>query len=229
MGEVATLTDRADELFREVQRVVTACQSELSVSREDDVVIVEGKFVVWDDQGPLDSYSVFIGFFSDFPATSPQVYETEGRIPRDLHRHVAPSDGACCLAVWEAWLAEVREPTVEAFFRGPLHDFFFSQTYFDANGEWPFGERSHGIAGIVEAFSEILRVEQDRQVVVAYLRLMCRRHLGGHTACPCGIGRRLRDCHRDQVEALRGQIPRDLAQRMLRQVDTSKRSKKTRD
>ena len=190
------------------------------------LAIVEGKFVVWDYQGPLDSYSVLIGIFSDFPATSPRVYETEGRIPRELDRHVFPSDGTCCLTVWEAWLAEVQEPTIEAFFRGPLHDFFFSQTYFDVHGEWPFGERSHGIAGVVEAFSEILGVEQDRQVVVAYLRLMCRRHLGGHAACPCGVGRRLRDCHRDQVEALRGQIPRDLAQRMLRQLDTGKRSNK---
>jgi len=226
MGEVATLTDRADDLFREVQRVATACQSELFVSREDDVVIVKGKFVVWDDQGPLDSYSVFIRFFSDFPATSPRVYETEGRIPCDLDRHVFPSDGACCLAVWEAWLAEVQDPTVEAFFRGPLHDFFFSQTYFDAKGEWPFGELSHGISGVVEAFSEIPGVRQDRQVVVAYLRLICRQHLGGHAICPCGSGRRLRDCHRDQVEVLRGRFPRELALRMLRHVDTRKKSKK---
>ncbi|MEI4235415.1 hypothetical protein [Roseovarius sp. D22-M7] len=63
MGEVATLTNQIDELFREVQRVAAACQPELTISREDDVVLVEGKFVVWHDQGPLESYSVFIGFF----------------------------------------------------------------------------------------------------------------------------------------------------------------------
>ncbi|RBO53510.1 hypothetical protein DSD19_09000 [Rhodovulum sp. BSW8] len=226
MGEVATLTNQVDELFREVWRVANTCQPELVVSMEDDVVLVEGKFVVWDGQGPLDGYSVFIGFFSDFPSTSPRVYETEGRIPRDLDRHVFPSDGACCLTVWEGWLAEVQEPTVEAFFRGPLHDFFFSQTYFDTNGEWPFGERSHGITGVVEAFSEILGVEQDRQVVIAYLRLMCRQHLGGHAICPCGSSKRLRDCHRGEVEVLRGRISRDMARRMLRQVETRNRSKK---
>ena len=225
MGEVATLTDQVDELFREVHRVAAACQPELVVSREDNVVLVEGEVVVRDEQGPLDSYSVFIGFFCDFPATSPRVYETDGRIPRDLDRHVFPRDGACCLVVWDGWLAEVQEPTVEAFFRGPLHDFFFSQAYFESNGEWPFGERSHGIAGVVEAFSEVLGVEPDRQVVVASLRLMCRQHLRGHAACPCGSVKRLRDCHRPQVEALRDRVSRDLARRMLRQVDTSKRGK----
>jgi hypothetical protein len=222
MGEVATLTGQVEALFREVQRVAAACQPELAVRREDDVVIVEGKFVVWDDQGPLDSYSVSIGFFSDFPESSPRVYETEGRIPRDLDRHMFSSNGACCFCVWEGWLAEMQEPTVEAFFRGPLHDFFFSQTCFDTNGEWPFGERSHGVAGVVEAFSEILGVEPDRQLVVAYLRLMCRQHLGGHAICPCGSGRRLRDCHRGAVEVLRDRIPRKLAQRMLHKVDTRK-------
>lgn len=215
-----------DALFSEVQNAVDRNQPELNVSRTDNLIILEGLFVVSGPNGPFDSYQIKAGITAGSPAEEPVVFEEGGRIPRTADRHVFPKDGNCCLGVWEEWLLTASDCRFETFLTGPMHDYFVSQTYYEVNKKWPFGERSHGIAGVVEAFSEILGVKQDRQVVAAYLRLVCRQHLGGHAVCPCDSGRRLRDCHRGEVEALRGKVPRDVARRMLRQVDTSKKFRK---
>ncbi|WP_354543406.1 SEC-C metal-binding domain-containing protein [Roseovarius sp. MBR-78] len=51
--------------------------------------------------------------------------------------------------------------------------------------------------------------------LVAHLRLLERKSVKGHVRCPCGSGRRLRDCHAELVRKQRVRVPPRLARRML--------------
>jgi hypothetical protein len=211
-----------DGLLAEVQQAVDARQPELNVTTTKDLIVVDGLFVVSGPQGPYDSFQVKVAVSAGFPLQEPVVLETGGRIPKIAERHVYPNDGNCCLGVWEEWLLTAPDHTFETFLTGVLHDYLVSQTYFEARGEWPFGQRSHGYAGILESFAELMDVENDATVVIEHLRLLSMNELKGHHPCPCGSGRKLRQCHRNKADELKKQIPSAFARRMLNRIAPKK-------
>lgn len=152
---MGTLTT-SGELLVLIQQAVATHQPELSVTATENMIILDGPFVVSGPNGPFDSFQVKVGIARNFPWQEPIVLETGGRIPKTVDRHVFPKDGNCCLGVWEEWILTTPEHTFEAFITGIMHDYFVSQTYFELKGEWPFGERSHGNEGILESFSYVL-------------------------------------------------------------------------
>lgn len=173
-------------------------------------------------QGPFDSYQIRAAVPALFPWDEPRVIETGNRIPKVADRHVFPECGYCCLCVWEEWLLTAPDHTFATFLTGVMHDYFVSQSYFEARGEWPFGQRWHGVAGVLESFAEILGVENNATIVIEHLRLLSMNNLKGHHLCPCGSGRRLRQCHRDKVDKLKKRIPSVIASRMLNRVASNK-------
>ncbi len=184
----------------------------------DELVILDGKFVVTGPKGPFDAYMVNIKVSSAFPWQEPIVVETGDRIPKTIDRHIFPNTGRCCLGIWEEWLLTAPDHTFLTYLSGWLHDYFVSQTSFEAKGEWPYGERSHGDEGVNESYAELLEVPNDATVISDYLRLLARSIAKGHTPCPCGSGKILRKCHRDSVAQLRARIVPAMATRMLDRV-----------
>lgn len=209
------------DLLREVRQAVAAHQPELAIKTTADAIMLTGPFVISGGDGPFDSYEVVVMIQEGFPVSEPLVFETGGRIPRIADRHIFPRIGACCLGVWEEWLLSPTKPTFERFLTGIMHDYFVSQTYFETRGEWPFGERSHGLAGIVESYSDLLQVPNDNSTVKSYLILLSQKQVKGHTRCPCGCGERVRNCHKSSLDTLRGRVSPNIAKRMLRAIKPS--------
>jgi hypothetical protein len=214
----------SDDFYSEVQHAVAKHQPELTVLRTDSLIILEGLFVVSGPAGPFDSYQMKAGITGGFPAEDPVVFEEGGRIPRTADRHVFPDHGNCCLGVWEEWLLTAQDHRFETFLTGPVHDYFVSQSYYEVHGKWPFGERSHGRCGVLEAYSDLLGVAADEKTIADYLRLLSRLTIKGHSLCPCGSGRRLRKCHGEDLEHLRRKIPPIMAKRMHRTIAPTKKS-----
>lgn len=208
----------AEDLQTQVKQAVSAHQPELDVTTTDDIIILEGLFVVSGPQGPFDSYQVRVGVPAGFPCEEPIVFETGDRIPKDIDRHVFPKGGNCCLGVWEEWLLTTADHTFESFLTGAMHDYFVSQTYFEAKSEWPFGQRPHGYAGVLESYADLLGVEADATSVIEHLRLLSMNEVKGHHLCPCGSGRKLRQCHRGKMDELKKRIPSAMARRMFNRV-----------
>lgn len=208
----------SDGFFSEVQQAVAKHQPELTVSRSNNLIILEGLFVVSGSAGPFDSYQIKAGITGGFPAEEPVVFEEGGRIPRIADRHVFPDHGNCCLGVWEEWLLKAQDHRFETFLTGPMHDYFVSQTYYEVRGEWPFGERSHGRLGIIEAYGDILGIYPNEGTITDYLHLLSRQKIKGHALCPCGSGRRLRLCHNEDLQRLSEQIPTFMAKKMYRTI-----------
>tara|TARA_R110002124_G_scaffold285595_1_gene464348 strand:+ start:1045 stop:1494 length:450 start_codon:yes stop_codon:yes gene_type:complete len=147
------------------------------------------------------------------------VFETGGRIPKIADRHVFEDDKNCCLGVWEEWLFKSQDRSASSFIVGPLHDYFLSQCWYEATSEWPFGDRSHGNLGVLEEFCELLSIDVDHGQAVSHLKLLCRKTIKGHAACPCGSGKRLRSCHSKKLADLSDWTFPSMAKRMLSRLN----------
>lgn len=157
------------------------------------------------------SYTVTMLVPSSYPAHEPILKCDPNEIPWKLHRHVYEKYGTACLCArsetrihWP-WGANLTD-----FFTKLVHPFFVGQFYYDTHGKWPpTGERSHGKAGIIETFVELLQEfgEANEKQIKAVLRLLARKSSAkGHEICPCGSGKKLRNCHKDLIRRLRRSI-----------------------
>ncbi len=188
-------------------------QPNLSIVEDDDLIIAKGEYLVTDGPhvaGPIARYQIGIFFSKRYPNEEPLVVETAGDIERIADRHMY-SNGCCCTCVWEEWLATSKDTSVRAFCEGPLRNFFLGQVCFDQTGKWPFGERSHGLDGVLEAINSILGLELDKEGGRRYLAVLAANEIKGHWECPCGSGEKLRTCCREKVADLRIQVDRKIA------------------
>jgi hypothetical protein len=164
-------------------------------------VTLEGLFEVEGPKGPVDAYEVRIEFSRDFPMVPPVVFDVGERLPRDIDRHVY-SDGHACLEVWPVWLAQNPAATAVTVLNGPVRNFFLSQSYYEATGEWPFGEYSHGHEGQREALRDAVRADSTADKDLLWRVYGLLKPPRRQNACPCGSRRLYRKCHRAELMAV---------------------------
>ncbi len=199
-------------LLEKVRAEIQAAYPALNFYPEGDRVLVRGTFPVLHDGEVLDRYSVEIEMLADYPESIPIVREVGGRIPRTADCHMNAKGEACLFLPDERWQVYPRGTTLLEFLNGSVRNFFLGQSLFRLTGEWPFGQRRHGAAGIREYYAELLGTN-DLRVILGYLECLSRPVLKGHWDCPCRRGKRLRDCHRGQIDDLRTKIPPPVARR----------------
>lgn len=209
----------------DVESEVSFYQPDLAVREDEKHIVLSGDFIVTDgsknadSSGPLTRYSVEIFVPRNFPNGEPTVFETGGRIPRVLDRHIYPKWGACCITIWETWLLLEPNKTVLQYLMGPVNSYFFSQFYFERKQVWPLGEWKHGEQGILDAYGEMLGCEPEENAVRRYLNTLTPKWPKGHLQCPCGSGEPLRRCHRSEIEVIHERIPPNVAAQMLRKIN----------
>jgi hypothetical protein len=179
---------------------------ELRVGVVNDTVVLSGRFPIKGNNGVLDSYQIEVRVPPDFPASIPSLRETAGRIPMLADRHMTPDTGEACPILPEEWLLDPQAGSIVSFLQGPVTNFFMGQSLVEAGEAWPFGERAHGRAGRIEYFAERFGAKDER-AVLGYLECLSRDHLKGHWQGPCGSGKRLRDCHLDELRELKKRVP----------------------
>ncbi|HEV7343311.1 MAG TPA: hypothetical protein VGN68_16930 [Sphingopyxis sp.] len=211
----------------EVEAAIAFDQPDLRATQQRDMIVVEGTFVVtggdaaYDPEGPLARYGVRIELSSAYPRIEPRVFETDGRIARDPDHHIN-GEGDCCVTVWENWLVTAGSTSFSAYLRGPLREYFLGQFWFENTGSWPFGERAHGMSGLEEAYAEALGIPNVRKDLLYLLRFLRQQRSKGHWPCPCGSGRRVRNCHQNDLSAQRQRIKPHIAKSMLARMQPRK-------
>ena len=95
-----------------------------------------------------------------------------------------------------------------------MNEFFLGQYWFEKAGKWPFGEQPHGPKGLEEAYADALGIPNKKKNILYHLRLLSKDWPKEHWLCPCGSGKLLRYCHRDELMALHERIPPRLASSM---------------
>ena len=193
--------------LQEVESALAFKQPKLSTIDKGSSFYVQGIYLVNDDTktlGPLATYEIEMTFPKSFPNDEPIVTELRNRIEPCPERHVNPN-GTCCICVWEDWIANSKNTSVKAYCDGPLANFFLSQVYYEQEGIWPFGERPHGSDGVIDVINDLLGKKLNKVKALEYVRLLSVKNLKGHSVCPCGSGRKLRDCCRQEIEDYRTQ------------------------
>ncbi len=184
-------------------------------------VEIRGTFPVWGTDGAeLDRYEISIQLPQDYPESLPIVREVGGRIPWNEDSHVERDGRACVLLPDDRWRCFPLGAPFSIYVRGPLHNFFLSQTVHAETGEWPFGEWGHGVRGIYEYYWQLLRTE-DALVVQRFLRVLAKIDLNRGQACPCGSGEKVKRCCVAKITDLRGKIPREVAARSLSRLQNA--------
>ena len=209
-------------LFQDFKQLLSLEYPTLRVQLKNGIVYVRGRLVIEHSKNTkvVDSCSIEIEIPDDYPKSIPVVRETERRFPINVDRHF-DSDGRACLFVRDEQYKYYPEgASIVDFIRGPVHSFFLSQIYFDLKKRWLYGERRHGVDGIIDFYGEELGTK-DKSVIIEFLRYLTRKELKGHWYCYCGSGKRLRDCHYNRVRDFRSKIPRDVAKKSLHDVGQS--------
>lgn len=206
------------ELRSEIVRTLAATQPGLCVEVDSTGRLsAVGSYAIPGADSSHARFFIEIHFPNNYPDELPDVCEVGGRIPRTPARHVN-DNGTACLMVPEEWLVTAEDTSFPAFMAGPVKNFFVGQSLVELGQPWPFGERSHGRPGVVEAFSAILGTA-DLAPMRTYLAYLQKPAIKGHWACPCGSGEVLRRCHLDHVRRLQQKVTPKLATRMMARLE----------
>lgn len=133
----------------------------------------------------------------DYPSQIPIVKEVSNRIDKDYpHRY---NDGKLCLASdFELKMYISQNANISSFIDMYIIPYLYTYRYYEEYGVYPFGERSHGIVGDLEYIKELFMVNEWKQVfdIIYFISYSSYR---GHLLCPCGSGKKIRNCHGDTL------------------------------
>lgn len=198
-------------LYVQMQAQISAKYPTLHFRVSDQIVFLNGTLQITDAQGVFTYFLVEIELLPEFPEALPIVREVAGRIPRIADRHMLPG-GTACLHVQEDWYyAHPDGYTLLEFLDGPVLSFFVGQTCVEHGKPWPYGERAHGVQGILECYSDLTGAK-DFATISRFMRALTQKELKGHHSCPCGSRKKLRNCHKNLLE-VRSRIPLSVIQR----------------
>lgn len=176
------------ELLKVQRGLHIGAESEAQVELTGEISVhCASKGYVLSDDYPVQ---IVVPLYSD---KLPYVIDTGNRISKDYpHRY---EDGALCLETDTSIRIRFLEGfSLIAWMQEFVELYYFSYEFFQRYGEYPFGERGHGIQGIMETYQELFQ-EKDPVKVFALMRSICENSYRGHSLCPCGSKQKLRLCH----------------------------------
>ena len=152
---------------------------------------------IWINRSFLDftvdqTYGIEITIPLNTPAL-PSVKDIGGSISDDYpHRYLS---GELCLETetiirirfidgfnLTKWMDEFVEP------------YYFSYEYYRRYCVFPFGDRPHDLDGLIDSYRDIFQ-ENDPVITWKLMQYCSMGKYRGHLPCPCGSGKRTRDCH----------------------------------
>lgn len=184
----------------EQARQLVLLQPGLSIVESSEGITFSGTYLLnnsYNDIPLYDEYQVKIIVPWAFPNAFPSIWETGGKVPRDdAFGHFLDNGEVCLGATCDLISCIVEEPTIPHYVCSLLESYFYSATYVIKYGVMPdFGERSHGVQGLIEAYKDRYVVSDDNLLIELLLYLTKLIPYRGHIPCLCHSGKKFRDCH----------------------------------
>lgn len=130
-----------------------------------------------------DSFKILIEVPKEYPEVMPKVKEIDnktekiaekykGKISGLIDLHVFPQEKNACLGA----VNELRDkfPVGSPFYQyveNLVVPYFYGLSYFEKNGSWPWGERSHGFLGLFEAYGD-RRIETSKEELIFLIKML---------------------------------------------------------
>ncbi len=200
------------EALEDIRQSLVGPYASLRLTEDGDKIEVHGTYPVVHGEEVLDQYEVRIRFPETYPDDPPEVWETAGKIPRLADRH--NSETACLFVPFE-WRMRRPDLSFRTFLDDAMRGYFIGQSLAELGKPWPFGEREHGVEGMLQALADLLGV-QDLEAARQAMLMLLKPAIKGHWNCFCGSGRRLRNCHGDRLRILHNAGTAQSALRTLR-------------
>jgi len=211
-------------LFEKERAEVESAYPNLHFHVVNKAVFIRGTFPIVFKGEVFDRYRIEIELPKDYSKSMPVVREMGGRIPPTADFHVNPKDGtACVLLPDERWWVWPPGSTLLDFLNGPVRNFFLGQSLVELGEPWPFGQWGHSVEGIREFYSKLLDTD-DLGMIIRGVEYLSKKKIKGHWLCPCGSGKRLRDCHGEIIRDLATKIPPQVARSSWEKLTESFRS-----
>jgi hypothetical protein len=213
------------DLLNELRKLIKEYFPSLNINVENDSVYIRGCLYIFTPNSniELDHYQIEIEILNNYLDSVPIVREIGNRLPKIADRHFSKDGKACLFLNEEKFKYFPKGISIIDFIKGPVSNFFISQSYYDLTGQWIFGQRGHGITGIIEFYSEQLGTK-DKETIQKFLELSVKKEIKGHWQCYCGSGIQLRKCHYEKIRDLRNKVARKDAKTSLQYFKTMKQS-----
>lgn len=185
-------------IFREEATYINKTFPGLSLIEKAGEPIVVGEHALIDSNEVFHTtYSIEIHAVPEYPFRFPLVFETAGRIPRNIDWHVFEVDGHCCLKNQpEEILICKGGINLVSFIEKEVTPYFFNQLYREKHGYF-LRERSHGVLGQLEFFFDVFGTTDIRKVHQLMTFVNQRVEPGRTEKCFCNSGEKYRRCHRE--------------------------------
>lgn len=129
----------------------------------------------------------------------PYIKEIDGKIDCNYpHRY---KDGGLCLATNSDIILSCLNDDIfdiDCWFEKYVKSYFFTYEFYQRFGYYPFGERSHGAIGILEFYQDFFNVDSP-VTAMKCLNFTIASKYAGHLLCPCGSGKKIRNCHSKEL------------------------------
>ncbi len=124
------------KIFEEQATDVIEKYRELSFEIKEGVPCIFGSINLTDEDGNIeDTYQIEIKAVIDYPSCFPLLFETGGRIPKNVDWHIFEKNGNCCItSPPEEFIICNSGLNLLQFFENQVVNYFYSQIFRNQNG-----------------------------------------------------------------------------------------------
>jgi len=190
-------------IFEEQITAVIEKYKELSYKNDNGIPCIFGSLNLTDEHGAIeDTYQIEIKAVQDYPNSFPLVFETGGRIPKNIDWHIFEATGNCCIASPPEEIIICNSSLTLLFFiDNQVKNYFYSQIFRNQNGYF-LKERSHGDKGWIEFFEETFMTDNIFNIEFGLNQMIEGKKIDRVSTCFCGSGKKYRKCHKKSYDIL---------------------------
>lgn len=177
---------------------------QLHMSLLNNIYVIDGNvriYAINNDVPLIDDFAIIIEVPLDFPNELPIIRETSNKIPKSFE-HVNMDKSLCLGIETEIKIQFMKNPTLLNWFQTFVVNYFYSVMYYSKYERVPYGERRHGIKGIIQFYLEFLNVDSINKIY-DILNSIENDNLKDYNKCPCGSFKKIRKCHLSQMNTLK--------------------------
>ena len=175
----------------------------LEMTKDKSSYIFSGEFFLnhyFEDVRMTGKFELQISVPVDFPLTLPKVKELSHYINRN-YPHIYQNGQFCLASDLELKMFFSQDVDISSFIDQYVIPYLYTYRFYEEYGVYPYGERSHGTMGDLEYLKDLFRADDWGQVLNIMI-FVVQSQYKGHLLCPCGSGRRIRNCHGDILKRM---------------------------
>ena len=165
-----------------------------------DEYVLTGMYILhaeFDDVPLYDEYKIEIRLSKNQWPFFPLIKMLEHKTPDGFY-HNYDSGYICVAASCEIIDFNIHHTLVE-YMDHFVQSYFYSLTYYRKYNMLPYGERAHGVEGILEAYCDRYCTDNAKVIIEILKCLSGEKMYRGHNPCPCMSGKKFRNCHGEKL------------------------------